>query len=76
MSQMRTEGVQFHTHINIGVDLPVAKLRAEYDAVVLAGGSEKPRDFDIPGRSFDGIYFAMEFLNRKQQAGARLPCPR
>ena len=75
MSQMRTEGVQFHTHINIGVDLPVAKLRAEYDAVVLAGGSEKPRDFDIPGRSFDGIYFAMEFLtaNSRRVQGSHVP---
>ncbi len=75
MSQMRTEGVEFHTHINIGVDLPVAKLREDYDAVVLAGGSEKPRDLDVPGRSFDGIHFAMEFLtaNSRRVQGSYVP---
>jgi len=75
MSQMRTEGVEFHTHCHIGVDLPVARLRAEYDAVVLACGAEKPRDLDVPGRSFDGIHFALDFLraNSKRVQGVHDP---
>ncbi len=75
MSQMRTEGVEFHTNAHVGVDIPIAKLRQEFDAVVLAGGSEKPRDLDIPGRSFDGIHFAMDFLSRnsKRVQGSYVP---
>ncbi|MFP4061642.1 MAG: glutamate synthase subunit beta [Halochromatium sp.] len=75
MSQMRAEGVEFHTNCHIGVDLPVATLMDEYDAVVLAGGSEKPRDLDVPGRSYNGIHFAMDFLraNSKRVQGVYVP---
>jgi glutamate synthase (NADPH/NADH) small chain len=75
MSQMRAEGVEFHTHCHIGVDIPVGRLVDDYDAVVLAGGSEKPRDLDVPGRSFDGIHFAMDFLraNSKRVQGVQVP---
>ena len=75
MAQMRTEGVEFHTNAHVGVDIPVAKLREDYDAVVLAGGSEKPRDLDVPGRSYAGIHFAMDFLTRnsKRVQGSYVP---
>ncbi len=67
MAQMRTEGVEFHTNAHVGVDIPVARLRGEYDAVVLAGGSEKPRDLQAPGREHAGIHFAMDFLTRNSK---------
>lgn len=67
LAQMRTEGVEFHTNAHIGVDIPVSRLRAEYDALVLAGGSEQPRDLNVPGRELKGIHFAMEFLKRNSQ---------
>jgi len=75
MAQMRTEGVEFHTHAHVGVDIPVSRLYKEYDAVVLAGGSERPRDLDVPGRSFDGIHFAMDLLTRnsKRVQGTYVP---
>jgi glutamate synthase (NADPH/NADH) small chain len=62
MEQMAQEGVEFRTGVNVGVDLPAARLLAEFDAVVLAGGAEMPRDLDVPGRDLDGVHFAMEFL--------------
>jgi len=62
MGQMRTEGVEFHANTHIGVDIPAARLMAEFDAVVLTGGSEKPRDLSVPGRELDGVHFAMDFL--------------
>ena len=62
MSQMRTEGVEFRTHVHIGVDIRADQLMQDYDAVVLAGGSEQPRDLPIPGRELDGVHFAMDFL--------------
>lgn len=64
MSQMRREGVHFHTNTHVGVDLPVWKLWRKFDAIVLASGSEKPRDLPILGRDLDGVYFAMDFLRR------------
>ena len=75
MSQMRAEGVEFYTHCHIGVDIPFQHLRDTYDAVVLSGGAEKPRDLDVPGRSFDGIHFAMDFLraNSKRVQGNLMP---
>ncbi len=64
MSQMRAEGVQFRANSHIGVDIPAAALLEKFDAVVLTGGSEKPRDLPVPGRELDGVHFAMEFLAR------------
>ena len=62
MAQMKAEGVKFHSGTHIGVDIPTQRLLDNFDAVVLAGGSEKPRDLDVSGRGLDGVYFAMEFL--------------
>jgi glutamate synthase (NADPH/NADH) small chain len=56
------EGVMFKTRTNIGVDIPVDELRREFDAIVLAGGSTRPRDLPVPGRELKGIHFAMEYL--------------
>ncbi|MCB1200050.1 MAG: glutamate synthase subunit beta [Leptospiraceae bacterium] len=74
MEQMKAEGVIFKTSVNIGVDMPVKDLVDKFDAVVLAGGSEKPRDLPIPGRELNGVYFAMEFLtrNNKNVAGDKV----
>jgi glutamate synthase (NADPH/NADH) small chain len=55
--------VTFRTSCHIGVDLPVDDLRAGFDAIVLAGGSTRPRDLPVPGRDLGGIHFAMEYLS-------------
>ncbi|MEN8167845.1 MAG: glutamate synthase subunit beta [Pseudomonadota bacterium] len=62
MAQMRTEGVEFKTNVHVGVDFPAKQLIDEFDAVVLTGGAEKPRDLPIPGRELSGVHFAMDFL--------------
>ena len=62
MAQMRAEGVAFRPNTHIGVSQPVDELLDRYDAVVLSGGSEQPRDMPVPGRDLDGIHFAMDFL--------------
>src|SRR3546814_7369118 len=69
VAQMEAEGTKFRTGVNVGVDLTVDQLRADFDAVVLAGGATKWRDLPVPGRELDGIHQAMEFLpwaNRAQ----------
>jgi glutamate synthase (NADPH/NADH) small chain len=75
IGQMRAEGVEFRPKRNIGVDIPVSKLMQDYDAVVLSGGSEKPRDLPVPGRELEGIHFAMDFLRQsnKRVAGDKIP---
>jgi len=60
---LEEEGVTFRTSCNIGVDVAVDDLRREFDAIVLAGGSTRPRDLPVPGRDLDGIHFAMEYLS-------------
>ena len=59
---MAAEGISFTTGCEIGRDLPLGRLRQDHDAVVLCGGATRPRDLDIPGRSLQGIHFALDFL--------------
>jgi len=67
VAQMEGEGVTFHYGAHVGVSVPIEKLLAEHDAVVLAGGAEKPRDLPMPGRELKGIHFAMEFLPQQNR---------
>jgi glutamate synthase (NADPH/NADH) small chain len=84
LEQLRAEGVKFRTGVFVGVQRPGSailndalqniaprRLLAEFDAVVLAGGAEQPRELPIPGRNLDGVHFAMEFLplQNKRVAG-------
>ncbi len=75
MAQMQAEGVLFLVNKNIGVDVKAEKILAEFDAVVLSGGAENPRDLPVPGRDLEGVYFAMDFLpqQNKVNAGDKLP---
>ncbi|MBI3044147.1 MAG: glutamate synthase subunit beta [Betaproteobacteria bacterium] len=89
MEQMAAEGVSFRTGVHVGNQRPgkgipdwatgtiaPGKLLAEFDAVVLAGGAEQPRDLPIPGRELDGVHFAMEFLplqNKRVAGDAGVP---
>ncbi len=67
VEQMRAEGVQFITNAHVGVNVPVEALTAHYEAIMLCGGSEHPRDLNIPGRELKGIHFAMEFLPQQNR---------
>ena len=67
MAQMRAEGVEFRPNTHIGVTRPVQELVDGYDAVVLSGGAEHPRDMPVPGRELDGIHFAMRFLTQQNR---------
>jgi glutamate synthase (NADPH) small chain len=62
VAQMQAEGVQFRVNQHIGVDTPAQVLMEDFDAVVLSGGAELPRDLPVPGRELNGIHFAMDFL--------------
>ncbi|RLJ68503.1 glutamate synthase subunit beta [Sulfurisoma sediminicola] len=84
-AQLRAEGVKFVTKTLVGTDMPKgvandavkviapAKLMKDFDAVILAGGSETPRDLPIPGRDLDGVHYALEFLipQNKEVGGGR-----
>jgi glutamate synthase (NADPH) small chain len=76
LEQMMAEGVRFVTSAEVGKNVDVEELRSEFDAIVLAGGAEQPRDLKVPGRELKGIHFAMEFLpqqNRRCQGDAIPP---
>jgi glutamate synthase (NADPH) small chain len=67
---MEEEGVVFRPGVNAGVDVPMARLRGDYDAILLAGGAGQPRDLPVPGRELKGIHFAMDYLtlqNRRNE---------
>jgi len=75
IEQMRGEGVEFRTSVEIGVDVSVDQLAAEYDALALTGGAELPRDLEVPGRELAGIHFAMDFLPQQNKRVAGDPEP-
>jgi glutamate synthase (NADPH/NADH) small chain len=71
LDQLEAEGVQFRTGIDVGEDVTVEQLRAEFDAICIAIGAGTPRNLEVPGRELAGIHFAMDFLtdqNRKLNA--------
>ena len=83
VEQMRAEGVAFRLGVYVGTERPgkgvadwasetvaADRLLAEFNAVVLAGGAEHPRDLPVSGRELDGVHFAMEFLPLQNKRGA------
>jgi glutamate synthase (NADPH/NADH) small chain len=69
LEQMIAEGVEFVTNTHVGHVVPVEDLQREFDAILLAGGAEQPRDMSVPGRELRGIHFAMEFLSQQNRRG-------
>jgi glutamate synthase (NADPH/NADH) small chain len=69
VDQMAAEGVEFRTSVEVGVDITVDALLDGFDAVVMSGGAEAPRDLEITGRELDGIHFAMDFLTQQNKRG-------
>ena len=76
LDQMRAEGTVFRAGVDVGVDITVDRLRLDFDAVLLAGGSTVGRDLPVPGRELGGIHLAMEYLepsNRVQEGDLAAP---
>jgi glutamate synthase (NADPH/NADH) small chain len=75
LEQMSAEGVVFRANAYIGRDVPAGDLRKEFDAILLAGGAENPRDLTVPGRDLKGIHFAMDYLPQQNRriAGDEVP---
>jgi glutamate synthase (NADPH/NADH) small chain len=70
IKQMTAEGVEFRTNVHVGHAIPGEELREDFNAILLAGGAEQPRDLPVPGRKLKGIHFAMEFLPQQNRRGA------
>ena len=71
---LKKEGIEFRIGANAGIDIPVAKLKEDFDAICIACGSRAARDLNIEGRQLKGIYFAMEYLvcSNRRVAGERV----
>ena len=67
LAQMEAEGVRFITNAHVGKNVAVEDLQRDFDAILLAGGAEQPRDLKVPGRELGGICFAMEFLPQQNR---------
>jgi glutamate synthase (NADPH) small chain len=70
MVQMEAEGVAFKVNQHVGENVSADDLLKEYDAVILSGGAELPRDLTVPGRELDGVHFAMDFLTPQNKTVA------
>ncbi len=75
LDQMMAEGVQFRTGVDVGRSISGLQLQKDFDAILLAGGAEQPRDLPVPGRELKGIHFAMEFLPQQNKvcSGDQVP---
>ena len=75
MAQMQAEGVEFRVNQHVGENVQADDLLAEFDAVILAGGAEHPRDLPVTGRDLDGVMYALDFLTPQNQvvAGDTVP---
>ena len=67
LALLEAEGIAFRPGVNVGVDLPVADLRRDFDAIVLCGGAGAPRDLPVPGRELGGIHFAVDYLTQQNR---------
>jgi glutamate synthase (NADPH/NADH) small chain len=67
MSQMQAEGVKFLPNTHVGVNFPAEQLLKDFDAIALTGGSEDPRNLEVPGRELNGVHFAMRFLTEQNR---------
>jgi glutamate synthase (NADPH) small chain len=70
LDQMKSEGVEFRTGVHVGQSISADALEREFDAILLAGGAEQPRDLPVPGRELKGIHFAMDFLPQQNKVCA------
>ena len=70
LEQMKAEGVEFKTSVNVGVDITGETLRQQYDAVCLAMGAEQARELPVLGRELKGIHLAMEYLTQQNKRNA------
>src|SRR5476649_631896 len=68
--QMEAEGVAFRPGVEVGVSVSMDMLQADYDAVVMSGGAEDPRDLSVPGRELGGVHYAMDFLTQQNKRNA------
>ena len=77
LALLQAEGIVFRTGVNVGVDLPAAELRRDFDAVVLCGGAGWARDLPVPGRDLAGIHFAVDYLTQQNRVceGDTVPGP-
>ncbi len=67
IEQMEAEGVEFRVNANVGVNVSAEELRNDFDALLLSGGAEWPRNLNVPGRDLKGIHYAMEFLPQQNK---------
>lgn len=70
IEQMQAEGVIFKTGVLINDAKAAQQLQQQFDAIVLAGGAEQPRDLPVPGRELSGVHFAMDFLTQQNKLNA------
>ena len=67
VAQMESEGVTFRNNCHVGVNVTIEEIERDFDAVVLSGGAESPRDLPVQGREIDGVHFAMNFLAQQNR---------
>jgi len=75
LDQIKAEGVEFQTGVTIGEDISTRYLRKMYDAVCLTLGAGQPRDLNVPGRGYENVVFAMDYLAQQNKINAGEPVP-
>ncbi len=70
LEQIRKEGVEFKTGIEVGTDISAQELRASFHAICLTTGAEQARPLEVPGQKLEGVHLAMDFLTQQNRINA------
>jgi glutamate synthase (NADPH) small chain len=70
LDQLRAEGVEFQTEVAVGEDISARYLRTMFDAILLTMGAGEPRDLSVPGRGYENVHFAMDYLKQQNKINA------
>ena len=67
VEQLRAEGIEFRTGVNVGIDYSVEELRGSFDAILLATGAQHPRKLLVEGSELEGVHYAMDYLPQRNR---------
>ncbi len=70
LEQLTAEGVEFQTGVTVGEDISARYLRKMFDCICLTMGAGQPRDLPVPGRDYENVVFAMDYLTAQNRRNA------
>jgi NADH-quinone oxidoreductase subunit F len=62
INAIKNIGIQIKTSCEVGKDISFTDLRAQYDAIYIATGTQRSKNIGVEGESLPGVYHGLDFL--------------